>query len=186
MSTGNLRILLPAVFVFMSYSDCCISKPKAPKIKVYKAIVSTNLQKKKMKGILREATDSSIIILSDDRPIEIPSAAIEKLIIKRKGNVGRGAIIGVASGAALGFIAGYVDGDETCVPSSFGGIPIACDPTTAAEKAVAGAIIFGLTGAVIGTIVGSVMKAEKIRINGSQSTFHNNISRIKQCTLSRP
>jgi hypothetical protein len=77
---------------------------------------------------------------------------IYKLKIRRKGNAGRGIIIGALAGAATGAMIGYASaGDGSWFKGS--------------ELAKTGGVVLGLTGALIGAIIGSAYKTFIVKNN---------------------
>ena len=174
MTTFLSRMLLLGIGILASNSNC-FSQAHAKRIKVYKAIISTSIQTKKMRGVLQEVQDSSIIILSDDQRIRIPAISIQEVTIKRKGETGRGALTGGLVGLGVGLMVGFGSGDDQCDPSSF-----CLFALTAEEKALTAGLALGMSGAVIGTIIGSLRRAEKITTNGDQHIFQNNVKIMKR------
>jgi hypothetical protein len=162
-------LILSSVIIF--HSDCF---SQAKKKKVYKAIIATNLQTKKMEGILQEVRDSSIIIVSNNKEVEIPSTAIQEIKIRRVGSVGRGALIGGLVGLGTGAIIGFVGGDEAGAPYF-----------SAGEMAVIDGIALGMLGATIGALSGLSDK-EKITINFDPYRFQNKKVIMKKYESSPP
>ena len=75
--------------------------------------------------------------------------------IRRKGSVGRGALIGAVAGVVVGALAGLASGsDEPENPI----IDIIYPPMTAGQKALTAGAVCGLLGAVTGAIIGAVAK----------------------------
>lgn len=124
-------------------------------------VTLTSSEKLVVKGYLVSLTDSSVNISPTPRKGNVSASNSSRLIsinynkinkvIVRKPHVARGLLIGAASGALLGVIAGYINGDD--IPRNGGTFCLFC--FTAAEKAKAGAIIFGSLGGAIGAGVGA-------------------------------
>jgi hypothetical protein len=126
-----------------------------------------NNQKKE--GYLKDITDSTVVYSTAKSTIGAPYLATDKYVgysdielvrIRRKGSVGRGALIGLGAGAATGALAGFASGDD---PPSTGFFSL---QFTAGEKAGALAILFGLPGAALGAILGTT--SLKFPVNGTK------------------
>lgn len=159
------------------------------KKRIYKVSIIT-ADFKKSTGYLANLSDSNLYLVSS--PIHFGSvkkndhlsgysyAHLEKIEIKRKGSAGRGAWQGALIGLASGAIVGFVLGDDPVAPSYN-------DPNnplgnlysniynafrmTAGEKAVAVGIAGAVTGSLIGVLVGSLVK-KKFIIGRNKQKFH--------------
>lgn len=159
-----VTLILWSVMVFHSN---CLSQSK--KAKVYKAILSTKMQTKKMEGVLQEVRDSSIIIVSNNQEIEILATEIQEIKIRQVGAAGRGALIGGMVGLGLGTIVGFASGDDEPGIMAF----------SAEDKAAILGISLGVVGAGIGALAG-VSDKETITINFDPYTFRNNKAIMKK------
>jgi hypothetical protein len=157
--------LFLAAFLLIFHANS-VSQTRVQKIKVYNSIISTVLQGKKHKGPLMEVRDSSVTVLSKGGPVSIPSNSIKGIKFKRTASVGRGAAVGGVTGFFVGLIIGFASGDDECPPGSF-----CIYQATAAEKGLAGGIVLGAAGSVVGVIVGAASHTQKIKINGDQKIF---------------
>lgn len=160
-------ILSMILWSVMAFHSNCLSQSK--KTKVYKAILSTKMQTKKMEGILQEVRDSSIIIISNNQEIEIQATEIQEIKIRRVGDAGRGALIGGMVGLGLGTITGFVSGDDE--PGIMA--------LSAEDKAAILGIGLGVLGAGIGAMAG-VSDKESITINFDPYKFRNNKAIMKK------
>ena len=144
--------------------------------KTYK-VTLTSSDNLVVKGYLVSLTDSAVNIGptpvkgnvsrgKSSRLISINYNKIDKVTLRRKGRAARGLLIGAASGAVVGVIAGYMGGDDT--PRNGGPFCILC--FTAAEKAKIGAVVFGFSGGALGTVVGAVAHKTFI-IKGDKQNF---------------
>ncbi len=93
----------------------------------------------------------------------VPAGEIVKVTDVRRG---QGAIeglgIGALVGAGIGVVAGFASGDDKCDEESW------CILTfTAEEKAAFGGILLGMTGGLVGLIVGATMGSTYIYSNES-------------------
>lgn len=154
---------------------CNSQQPAEKKLKVYNAIITTAQQKQKLKGVLLDVQDSSVTIISMDKTMRVPATSITDIKIKRKGAVGRGAAVGGLTGMGLGFIIGLASGDDECPQGSW-----CIYQATAEEKALAGGLVFGLGGSIVGVIIGGVSRAEKIDINRDLKVFQANVERMSK------
>jgi len=95
---------------------------------------------------LRRATGDGVGATADSIAIQVRQTA-------------RGAAIGFSLGAAAGFVFGMLNYKE-CVPEGIG-INCLAEPVTAANSAVLGAAAFGLAGAGVGALIGSMFHSRR-------------------------
>jgi len=181
MRAKILLLLLSFPSFFLCTETAFGQKSHPPKMKVYNALVHVTTQSKKIVGVLTDVGDSAIHVSSKDREVRINASTIKKIVIKRKGSVGRSVLAFTLIGITAGAIAGSAQGDSPCDPPASW---IACDPVTASDKALAGAVVFGLTGSLVGWVVGSIAK-ERIAIGESQLVFEENVALLRKYSLSR-
>ena len=98
--------------------------------------------------------------------MSIPSNSIKNIKFKRTASVGRGAAVGGVTGLFLGLIIGFASGDDQCPPNTF-----CIYESTAGEKALAGGLVLGAAGSIVGVIIGASSHTQKIKINGDQKIF---------------
>lgn len=143
------------------------------------------------KGWLWKAADDTVYLLAGKhKPMQIggiykpdksamilhtPVPQISIIRTHKKNAVLKGTLIGLASGAVIGAIAGYASGDDPVQPytGDFADVFIAVGNAfamTAEEKAISGATGLGLAGAGIGAIIGAVAK-KKFIIGGNRQTY---------------
>jgi len=141
---------------------------------------------KTVKAMLRGINDSLLLVSAsrNGQQWQIPAENIQSFSIKRKNSVAKGALIGFGIGAATGIIVGLASGDDPTydepVYDPFSAIAVGISNSfamTKEEKAVAGGIGFGLTGAIIGGITGALLK-KKFIIGGRKETFRDLQSEI--------
>ena len=180
----RLPILVVLVLVFLvskSQSD----EGYAKKIKPFNAYIKT-LDNKTVKATLRGINDSMLVVSVSQRGQQwhIPAENIQSFSIKRKSSVARGALIGFGIGAATGIIAGLASGDDPVytepVYDPFSAFAVSLSNAfamTKGEKALAGGIGLGLSGAIIGGITGALVK-KKFIIGGRKETFRDLQSEI--------
>ncbi|MFC0775620.1 hypothetical protein [Terrimonas alba] len=128
-------------------------------------------------------TKTNVNSLSPAEIMSIPAENIKSFTIKRKNSVLKGALIGLGIGAVTGVVIGLASGDDPIAqypdPSTdflgLGTISVAIQNSfamTAGEKAVGGGIGLGVTGAIVGTVVGALVK-KKFIINGKKEKLRN-------------
>ena len=171
------------------YSDNSIALKK----RIYK-ISFTTADSKKITGYLAGLSDSNLYVSvsplsfnpvnKNDQLTSYPYDRLEKIEIKRKGAAGRGAWQGALIGLAAGVIGGLVSGDDPVAPTynnpndPFGNALGNAFSTlgnafrmTAGEKA----LIYGIggagTGALMGALIGSLVK-KKFIIGRNKQKFH--------------
>ena len=147
-------------------------KGKAKK-KTYKAWVTLINQKDKVKGFLYAVNDSSIVVSSSSELLAdqysaslnntIAVANIKKIRLRKKGNVGKGYIIGTSIGIVAGILlaSGEDDGFTT----------------------LAAAGMLGIVGSAVGTGVGSISGTKRYTIDGNQETFLISQQELKTLSL---
>ncbi|MBI1342675.1 MAG: hypothetical protein GC171_07075 [Terrimonas sp.] len=196
------RNLLLALFLFISFIT--FSQEDLPTMtkKFVPSLASIQtLEGKRVNGWFYSVTDDQVSLLKPKKRllhynqqtkidhsgamILIPTEQINIIGLKRKNNVMKGALIGFGVGALSGIIGGIISGDDpvtrnTGEPFSdlFNGIrKLLTWKLTAGQKAVAGGLVFGLTGAATGAIIGALVK-KKFFIGGKKEAFRQHHSEL--------
>jgi hypothetical protein len=162
---SSLFILL--VFFIHSYSN---AQDSTSRMKVFRISVFQE-QSTVKSGILASMSDTGFALVKkassvlhpahDQEYINFHYSDVNKIYVRRRGAVGKGALIGGLSGFAVGVIAGFVEGDDPpCVSTGqdFFGIGTAlCNAfrMTAGEKAG----LYGTGGLVAGAVIGLAVGA---------------------------
>ena len=152
------------------------------KQKIFIASVTT-MDKKLLKGYLSAVNDTQLVLKTKNDQLSVPAENLKSFTLKRKHSVARGALIGFGIGAAAGIIIGLASGDDPVMtypnpnedPLGLGTMMVAVNNAfamTAGEKAIAGGLGLGATGAIVGTIIGAVAK-KKFIIGGKKEKFHD-------------
>lgn len=172
---------------------CCLNSLNAQdtiqKIKIYRTWVSLNSEPFKIKGVLYEIKDSSILVSSSvviqDYSIDRFEVAnlhinnIETIKTRRKNNIGKGVLIGAVSGFVLGGLIGLISGDDPpCTSGS-----LICFRFTAEEKALGTGVPLAVGGAGIGSLIGSIKV--KIPINGSINSYNRNKNKLREYSIKK-
>ncbi|HET6993610.1 MAG TPA: hypothetical protein VFI06_01450 [Chitinophagaceae bacterium] len=130
-------------------------------------------------GNVYAVTDSQLIVIkSSGTRYNIPAENIQSFTLRRKNSVGRGALIGFCAGALTGVIIGFASGDDKIMgptdsdPWGFGAAVNNAFAMTAGQKAVAGGVVLGTTGAVVGMLIGAIAK-KKFIIGGRKQKFRD-------------
>jgi hypothetical protein len=146
--------------------------------KAFNASIQT-LDDRAIYGSLYAVSDSQLVLKgSSGQLFSIASENLKTLSIKRKNSVLRGALIGFGIGVLSGAVIGFASGDDPIVqpgPDDFWGIGAAVSNSfamTAGEKAIAGGIVMGVSGAIIGTVVGALVKKRFI-IGGRKEKYRD-------------
>ena len=176
-STTSILILS---FLLCAIEGKSTDTTKTLRNKTFKVTVHTN---KTIKGFAENISDS--VVLVSPRPVKfnpyssgdfagshvINYSEIRKIEIRRKGSVGRGALIGGISAMLAGVLTGFIEGDDKVLPASEDPWQLsAIFRSTAGDKAV----VYGLTGLVTGGIVGAIIGAlshKKYIINGNKDKY---------------
>ncbi len=149
-------------------------------IPVYDAWIIPTTEKKRLQGFVFETGDSTILFCSTStgslsnakEMLEIPVKNIDKILIRKKGKVGRGAMVGALGGAACGGIIGAAsfNKDNSYIFS-------------AGTNTVFLAFALMPVGSVVGALVGT--RRTTISIHGSQETYLYSRLQIQQRSLTR-
>jgi len=108
---------------------------------------------------------------------------VQTISVKRKNSVLRGALIGLGAGVVSGVIMGMASGSDKLQsyysygqdPTGLGNLFVGIENAfamTAGEKALAGGIGLGVTGAITGAIIGAVAK-KKFIIGGKKEKYRD-------------
>ena len=150
------------------------------KTRYIKTTVITN-QLGNIRGYLVSVNDSSMFIAkkitsfkgyNTNQPSseKVDYSNIEKVIVKRKGAVSKGAVYGALIGALAGGAVGLLSGDDPpCQNTNFFNF---CFRFTAGEKAGAGAFAGATFGSLTGIIIGAMVHKTFV-IGGSHQAFNN-------------
>jgi hypothetical protein len=154
---------------------CSFSSVRGQKVKAYKAWVTLN-DETKVRGILYAASEDGLIVLDKDLAdslVTVDATTIVMIKVRKKGNVGKGVLIGTAGGAALGAILGLAGGgdEDDCYIWCF----------TAEEYALMGAVTLALPGAGVGALIGSSRK--KFGINQNLDTYGYHLPELQGYAL---
>jgi hypothetical protein len=143
----------------------------------------TTMDSKIIKGTLSSVNDSQLVLKTYKNQMAVPAENVKSFTIKRKNSALKGALIGFGIGAAAGIIIGLASGNDPVMsypdpsedPFGLGSFGVAMNNAfamTAGQKAVAGGIALGGTGAIVGTIIGAVAR-KKFIIGGRKEKFHD-------------
>ena len=135
------------------------------------------------KRVLSAVNDTQLILKTNNQQMVVPAENLKSFTMKRKHSALRGALIGFGVGAAAGIIIGLASGNDPVMtypnpnedPLGLGTMVVAMNNAfamTAGQKAIAGGLGLGATGAIVGTIIGSVAK-KKFIIGGKKEKFHD-------------
>ena len=174
--------LLAASFLAIVVTKAQTDSPAAKKQKTFIASVTT-MDGSSLKGPLSAVNDTQLILKTNNHSLHVPAENLKSFTLKRKHSVARGALIGFGIGAAAGIIIGLASGDDPVMtypnpnedPLGLGTMMVAVNNAfamTAGEKAIAGGLALGATGAIVGTIIGAVAK-KKFIIGGKKEKFHD-------------
>jgi hypothetical protein len=153
------------------------------KYRIYRTWIALYDNPHKVKGVLYEIKDSSIVIsnslnkednFTDKFSLtELNIRNIDEVETRREGGILRNALIGIAGGFTIGGIIGFASGDDDPDKKKI--------PFTAKEKA----LIFGIDFAFIGGISAGLVGSARIEIpiNGSFKTFNENKNRLKKYSV---
>jgi len=170
-----MKILkLTALLVIFLSTNFVYTQEKIKKVKVYKTWVSL-MNESKIIGVLYKLNDSSIFVTDIKTNVskEIYIKDIQKIKIRRKNSIGRGALIGGATGLVAGGLLGLAEGDDS------GG----WFAMSAEEKAVGYGVFFSGVGAGVGVLAGTIKK--KFNINGSIDNYNKDKEELKEYVVKK-
>lgn len=111
-------------------------------------------------GTVRELTEFDMAVDYRNRIIYIPFRTIDQLAVRTgiKRKTGRGALIGLGSGAAIGGLIGAITYKE-CVPQ--GWLDCLFVPESRATATGTGALLGGVVGVLTGAIIGAMKRTDQ-------------------------
>lgn len=174
--------LVAACSIAMIISQAQTDSSTEKKQKVFIASLTT-MDGKTIKAPLSTVNDTQLVLKTSNNVLTVPAENVKSFTVKRKNSALRGALIGFGIGAAAGVIIGLASGNDPIMsypspsedPLGIGTIGAAINNAfamTAGEKAIAGGLGLGATGAIVGTIIGAVAK-KKFTIGGKKERFHD-------------
>ena len=162
-----------------------VGPDSAFRVKLYKTWIGQYSTPHKMKGVLYDLSDSAIRVSNSLHLRDYPAGnytvsnvsikGIEEVKIRKKGNVGKGFMIGTAAGLLVGGIFGY----KAYINHDPSGINI----LSAGGEALFVTGLFGVLGAGIGGTIGSFKIS--IPINLSQENYNQHKSYLKKYSLKK-
>lgn len=166
--------------MFTGFAQKQDSSSRARKIRIYKStVIETN--GKLVEGYLSRVTTDSIYIQPFSTSLSenyvLSPEQVQSMKFKRKGRVGKGALIGLGAGAIFGTVFGFASGDDNPDQDWIFAM-------TAEEKAAGGAIVYGVLGAVAGTLIGTLTK-KTFLIEGKKEKFHSNYNRLAELAMTK-
>jgi len=177
-----INIIVTIVLCFLNSLN---AQDSIQKKNIYRTWVYLNKDPFEIKGALYEIKDSSISVSNSLvkkensteglKISELNIYYVETIKARRNNNIGRGVLIGTASGLFTGAMIGLISGDDP--PCDNLGC-ILYPPLTAGEKALSNGVVLGICGAGVGALVGSFKI--KIPINGNIETFHKSQNRLRK------
>lgn len=176
----TLFILVLAVCMFLRDSVVFAQG----KSKVYKVWIDQFDKGNIITGFLYYVNDSSLFVSYEyvktsnvkNPPVFNTIAAnnIGVIKLRRKGAVGKGAIIGTFAGMVLGGIVGFAQGDDEPSTSL---LSVFADPAfTKEQKAGVGVFIGAQVGAILGSLLGTIKI--KIPIHGDRNLYKSKLQKL--------
>jgi hypothetical protein len=172
---------------FLLLSNALFGQFLVPKTKT--SIATVKLMEGKKRGYFHHLDSTSIYLTSSkadlrqgNNLLQLPISSINKLQLKKKGTVGRGALIGLVAGGLTGLVLGRAAGaNDDCTPVyhdlfifSYYSTPYPCGPSERGQlSAIKGAVI----GATLGLLLGSTKR--KFIIGGQKSKVREQEEKIK-------
>ena len=166
----NLVFFVITLIISTSFS---FSQNSNKKIKPYKVWV-TQLDGKIYKGFLYSADEDEIVItvnyFSTETIYTIEYSKIKMIKWRRKGSVGRTALLLGGAGVIILGGSGYAAGDDPKDQWLF--------RVDKEEKALSGAIVGGILGGGFGALIGTIK--EKMIINGDIENYKRYLPKLKK------
>ena len=150
-----------------------VAKKSKAKKKKYKAWVTLLNRTDKVKGFLYAVNDSSIVVSASSDLVtdqytaslnnSLAIANIKKIRLRKKGNIGKGYIIGTSIGIVAGILLASGEGDGFTTFAAAG--------------------MMGIVGSVVGTGVGGLSGTKRYTIDGNQEKFLKYRQELKTLSL---
>lgn len=161
----RIVVLNVLLIITLGMTGTIHAQKTSKKNRLYKTWVKKTDSKTRLVGILYQVEDNKLQIsnsfeqkaydLNQFDYQDVYAHEIEKIKLRRKGNIGRGALTGIVSGFVTGaLIVG-----------------------SAEELPLLGGILLGMAGGIVGAVLGSLQI--RIPINGSQQNFNANKVRLQ-------
>ena len=154
-----------------------------PKIEIYQSWTQLLNENSTRAGVLYQLKDSSILIsnslaeydyyTNNFEVREFNINTIERIVLRRKGSVGKGAWIGALSGFVFGTLVGVAAGSNAYDP--FGVVK--------PGYGLAGGLLGTLFGVSFGAIFGSIKT--NIHIGGQFDNYYRNYSKLEQRAIKK-
>jgi hypothetical protein len=186
---STMKNLSVVALIVLCMLNSLTAQDTSKRIKIYKTWVSMMNDPIKTTGVLYEIKDSLIVISNsfalkdyyknrfEKTGIDVKN--IELIKVRRKNNIGAGALTGLLVGFATGVMLGFMNGDDPpCSSNSWG-----CIRFSAEAKAMMGGITFGVIGVGIGALAGSIKIS--IPINGSLDKYNKNKSKLRKFAIKK-
>jgi len=172
-------------FIVVGHTFPIFGKGDQAHLKLYKTKIKLIEKAPVISGFFYDYNDSTVFLIINSNPekiangsfeiIEIGISNIKKIKFRRKGNIGRSAGYGFASGALIGGIVGWSAGCDECDNNYNDGFN---RPTSA--------VILGLSAGIIGAGLGALVGTGShfIEVNGDIEKFLDDQSRYSKYGLS--
>ena len=149
--------MILALLMFVPFTSVTAQEPPSVKVGDRVRVTAPDLGIRKQAGRFAALRADTLVVAVADSTMTFPVASVTRLELSRgqKSYGGAGARIGFLSGAAIGAIIGFTEGDECrliCTRSA--------NPLSAEARAVLGAISLGGIGALIGLVAGRLHKTD--------------------------
>jgi len=175
------------IIVLMCSLNILFAQKSKEKIKVHKVWISKIDNTKVIKGVLFEVNDEYLkIIDKHSKEIIVKASDIGIIKIRRKGKVGKGALIGGLTGLGTGALIGLASGDDpdrTVDGWFFGDFTYTVHGTSAGTKAAIWGVTLGAAGSVVGAILGT--KKEIFLIDGHTKRYQSHFNKLQNYSMSR-
>jgi len=176
-------VILSTIYFILPYAAIA-QQNDDQKVIIHKIWIDRYDIERTHKGVLYEVQDSSILVsnslFAEDYTydntsifVEVPVSNIETIRLRRKNNIGRGALISGLSGIGIGAISGWMSGDDPPCDGCFIDFSM-----TAQAKARARAILFPFPFAIVGALAGSLKT--KFKINGDMTNYQKYLSTLRE------
>lgn len=168
---------------------CCLNPLSAQDTiqmnKIYRTWVSLNSEPFEIEGVLFKIKDTSILVSNSvvikdysQNKFEVVNlfvTDIKTIKTRGKNNIRKGFLIGAISGFVMGGTLGLAQGDEPRGDTWFG---------ISAEMR---AISYGVTGALVGSLIGAYVGSAKvvIPINGNINNYNRNKDELREYSLKK-
>jgi hypothetical protein len=167
------RLIAALLLLVLARPDALVGQAAARAASLYPGarVRITRIDEKPLVAIVVARVADTLVVRAPGQaqPLTLPLAEISRLDVStgRHRNVGKGALVGIVAGGALGAVLGAAS-YQPCESTEFLGCLLA--PTDRGESATLGGAVGGALGLVVGALIGVVRQDtwKRVPLDGSR------------------